>query len=140
MSAPRVSVTPDPWCGGSDRAGTAARTNERGLAVRLAAHRDTRASNNPYDPSIRYLGVSVNEVERRRSRHVLVAVAGYLATIACLVAANFLLPRLLPGDPVDALAGQSASNYSYGEESRQGTVALSRASRPRASEGPRVAA
>ncbi len=64
----------------------------------------------------------MNEVERRRARHVFVAVAGYLVTIACLVAANFLLPRLLPGDPVDTLAGQSASNYIYGEESRQALI------------------
>lgn len=45
-------------------------------------------------------------------------IGGFLATIAGLIAFNFLLPRLMPGDPVDALVAQSSSNFTFGEESR----------------------
>lgn len=38
--------------------------------------------------------------------------------MACLVSLNFLLPRLMPGDPIDALLAQGSSNFLYGEESR----------------------
>ncbi|MBA2624491.1 MAG: ABC transporter permease [Acidimicrobiia bacterium] len=44
--------------------------------------------------------------------------AGYVATIFCLLALNFLLPRLMPGDPIDALVARSSSNFTFGEESR----------------------
>lgn len=42
----------------------------------------------------------------------------YLATVFCLVVVNFLLPRLMPGDPIEALVAQSSSNFSFGEQSR----------------------
>lgn len=43
---------------------------------------------------------------------------GYLATIFALITLNFALPRLMPGDPIDALVAQSSSNFVFGEESR----------------------
>ncbi len=55
---------------------------------------------------------------RARTGRWLLGVGGYVATIACLVSVNFLLPRLMPGDPIDALVAQSSSNFLYGEESR----------------------
>ena len=55
---------------------------------------------------------------RGRTGGWLLGLGGYAATIACLVSVNFLLPRLMPGDPIDALAAQSSSNFLYGEESR----------------------
>ncbi|CAN5500902.1 ABC transporter permease [soil metagenome] len=45
-------------------------------------------------------------------------IGGYLLTILALLTLNFLLPRLMPGDPIDALVAQSASNFTFGEESR----------------------
>jgi len=42
----------------------------------------------------------------------------YLAMLFVLVSLNFALPRLLPGDPVDALIAQSSSNFTFGEQSR----------------------
>jgi len=39
-------------------------------------------------------------------------------TVAFLVALNFFLPRAMPGDPIDALLAQSATNFRFGEETR----------------------
>lgn len=39
-------------------------------------------------------------------------------TIAFLIVLNFFLPRAMPGDPIDAMVAQSASNFTFGEESR----------------------
>lgn len=58
-----------------------------------------------------------NDRTGRSGRWVL-RLAGYFATLACLLVLNFLLPRLMPGDPIEALVAQSASNFTYGEESR----------------------
>ncbi len=48
----------------------------------------------------------------------LLRLGGYVATIACLLSLNFLLPRLMPGDPIDSLLAQSSANFTLGEESR----------------------
>ncbi|MEO7557274.1 MAG: ABC transporter permease, partial [Acidimicrobiales bacterium] len=61
------------------------------------------------------------ELERKghpRLRRGAPRVAVYLATIFCLIVVNFFLPRLMPGDPIDALAAQSSSNFTFGEQSR----------------------
>lgn len=42
----------------------------------------------------------------------------YIATIFSLVVINFLVPRLMPGDPIDALVAQSSQNFTFGEETR----------------------
>ena len=55
---------------------------------------------------------------RFRTARWLLGLGGYVATITCLLSANFLLPRLMPGDPIDALVAQSSSEFLYGEESR----------------------
>lgn len=44
--------------------------------------------------------------------------SSYLSIVALLVALNFFLPRAMPGDPIDALLAQSATNFTFGEESR----------------------
>lgn len=44
--------------------------------------------------------------------------ASYLALIFSLVTLNFLLPRAMPGDPVDALLAQGSTGFSLGEQSR----------------------
>ncbi len=48
----------------------------------------------------------------------LLHLGGYLATIVALLSLNFLLPRLMPGDPVETLAAQGSANFTLGEESR----------------------
>nr|MDQ3293486.1 ABC transporter permease [Actinomycetota bacterium] len=46
-------------------------------------------------------------------------VGGFLATILALTTLNFLLPRLMPGDPIDALLAQSSSNFTLGAGGRE---------------------
>ena len=46
------------------------------------------------------------------------AVASYLVMVFALVTLNFLLPRAMPGDPIDALLSQGATGFSLGEQSR----------------------
>lgn len=59
---------------------------------------------------------------RSRPRAFLFGLLGYLVTVAGLIGLNFLLPRLLPGDPVDALVAQSADNFLYGDQSRAALI------------------
>ena len=51
---------------------------------------------------------------RRRS----VAVFAYLATVFVLLSFNFALPRLMPGDPIDALLSLGSSDYVADDETR----------------------
>ncbi|MEO7397591.1 MAG: hypothetical protein ABIW84_03410, partial [Ilumatobacteraceae bacterium] len=44
--------------------------------------------------------------------------AEYLATLFALVVLTFTLPRLMPGDPIDALVAQSSQNFSFGDQTR----------------------
>ena len=44
---------------------------------------------------------------------------GYAALVFVLVTLNFVLPRVLPGDPIDSLLAQSATTYVHGEETRE---------------------
>ncbi|HEV2758603.1 MAG TPA: ABC transporter permease, partial [Acidimicrobiales bacterium] len=44
--------------------------------------------------------------------------ASYLVMVFALVTLNFLLPRAMPGDPIDALLSQGATGFSLGEQSR----------------------
>jgi peptide/nickel transport system permease protein len=44
-----------------------------------------------------------------------VPVVTYLVTVFALVTLNFLLPRLMPGDPIDALFESGSPNYLYDE-------------------------
>jgi len=46
------------------------------------------------------------------------ALASYLALVFALVTLNFLLPRAMPGDPIDGLLAQGSSGFSLGEQSR----------------------
>jgi peptide/nickel transport system permease protein len=47
----------------------------------------------------------------RRRRSGWVTVGSYLATVFVLVTFNFALPRLMPGDPIDALMAFGSPNY-----------------------------
>lgn len=53
--------------------------------------------------------------DRRRRRG---AVASYLVMVFALVTLNFLLPRTMPGDPIDSLLAHGATGFSLGEQSR----------------------
>ncbi|MBA3802843.1 MAG: ABC transporter permease [Acidimicrobiia bacterium] len=55
---------------------------------------------------------------RRSARRRAGILGSYVATLVFLVVLNFVLPRAMPGDPVDALIAQSATNFTFGEESR----------------------
>lgn len=63
------------------------------------------------------------EQGRRHGQRWLVQLGGYGATIFALVTINFLVPRMMPGNPVDALAAQGSTNFTFG---KQGQVALAR--------------
>lgn len=51
---------------------------------------------------------------RRRSG----ALASYLVLVFSLVTLNFLLPRAMPGDPIDALLARGSTGFALGEQSR----------------------
>lgn len=52
-----------------------------------------------------------------------VPVVTYLVTGFALVTLNFLLPRLMPGDPIDALFSSGSPNYVYDEQARAALAA-----------------
>ena len=56
----------------------------------------------------------------RRAGRWWVPVAGYVATVFVLVTFNFAIPRLMPGDPIDALMAFGSPTYVQDEETRAG--------------------
>jgi peptide/nickel transport system permease protein len=46
------------------------------------------------------------------------ALASYLVMVFVLLTLNFVLPRAMPGDPIDALLARGPSGFSLGEQSR----------------------
>ncbi|HVM01332.1 MAG TPA: ABC transporter permease [Acidimicrobiales bacterium] len=59
----------------------------------------------------------------RRRRSGWVTVGSYLATVFVLVTFNFALPRLMPGDPIDALMAFGSPNYVTNDETRANLAA-----------------
>jgi hypothetical protein len=55
---------------------------------------------------------------RQVSRHLPQRLAGYLLTLWIVLTVNFLLPRLLPGDPLAALLDPQNSDYVFDAEVR----------------------
>ena len=55
---------------------------------------------------------------RRGRRRGTGAVASYLVLVAALLTLNFLLPRAMPGDPIDALLARGPVGFTLGEQSR----------------------
>jgi peptide/nickel transport system permease protein len=71
-------------------------------------------------------GLRKDARQRRRGREWRRRVAqltSYLVLVFVLLTLNFLLPRAMPGDPIDGLLGRGATGFSLGEQSR---VALER--------------
>jgi len=63
--------------------------------------------------------VSVADVGRRRtSKRRRGAFASYLVMVFILITLNFMLPRVMPGDPIDGLIAQGATGFSLGEQTR----------------------
>lgn len=58
------------------------------------------------------------EHQRRQWRRRGGSLTWYLVLAFALITLNFLLPRAMPGDPIDALLGQGAAGFSLGEGSR----------------------
>ena len=46
------------------------------------------------------------------------ALVSYLIMVVALITLNFLLPRAMPGDPIDSLLSRGALGFSLGEQSR----------------------
>ena len=44
--------------------------------------------------------------------------AAYLGMVFVLVTVNFVLPRAMPGDPIDGLLARGSAGFSLGEQSR----------------------
>jgi len=58
-------------------------------------------------------------VSRRRSRRRgTSALASYLVMVFVLITLNFLLPRTMPGDPIDGLIAQGSTGFSMGDQTR----------------------
>ena len=56
---------------------------------------------------------------RRRHRRTWPGVlASYLVMVFVLITLNFMLPRAMPGDPVEALIARGGSSFVFGEQSR----------------------
>ncbi len=89
--------------GGADEVGGAFRRREPGVG----AAGEVGSGARPHD-----------EGRRRRRRRWAGAAVSYGVTIFALVTLNFLLPRAMPGDPVDALLAQGSSGFVFGEEAR----------------------
>jgi peptide/nickel transport system permease protein len=53
-----------------------------------------------------------------RRRAALSSISSYLVMVFVLITLNFLLPRAMPGDPIEALLGQASSNFTFGEQTR----------------------
>ncbi|MGI8810421.1 MAG: ABC transporter permease [Acidimicrobiales bacterium] len=62
--------------------------------------------------------IDLDTVAARRRRPWWVAVAGYLATVFVLITFNFAIPRLMPGDPIDALMAFGSDNFVQDDETR----------------------
>ncbi len=54
----------------------------------------------------------------RRRRRWWAPLAGYLATVFILLTFNFAIPRLMPGDPIDALMAFGSPNFVYDDGTR----------------------
>ncbi len=54
----------------------------------------------------------------RRRRSAWAAVGSYAATVLVLVTLNFAIPRLMPGDPIDALLAFGSPDYVVDDETR----------------------
>ena len=61
-------------------------------------------------------GVLIDPAPRPRPRRL--HVGSYVATVFVLVTFNFALPRLMPGDPIDALMSFGSPNYVTDDETR----------------------
>ncbi|MGI9121130.1 MAG: ABC transporter permease [Acidimicrobiales bacterium] len=59
--------------------------------------------------------VPADQAQRRPLR---VAVVSYLVTVFVLITFNFALPRMMPGDPIDALMAFGSPNYVSNEQTR----------------------
>lgn len=59
----------------------------------------------------------------RRRRRRAGALASYLVMIFALVTLNFLLPRAMPGDPIDALLARGPAGFPLGEQARASMAA-----------------
>lgn len=66
----------------------------------------------------------------RRARSVVGPVVGYLVTLFALLTLNFLLPRAMPGDPVEAQLAVGSPTYLYDEKARAELAAYYGLDRP----------
>ena len=55
---------------------------------------------------------------RRHKRTWPAVIASYLVMIFVLITLNFLLPRAMPGDPVESLLSRGSNSFVFGEDSR----------------------
>ena len=63
--------------------------------------------------------IPFTEGDRRRHRRPWAgALASYLVMVFVLITLNFLLPRAMPGDPIEALVARGSSSFVFGEQSR----------------------
>lgn len=84
------------------------------------------------------LGASATDTGQRGRRHGrssrLGVLATYLLTVFLLVTLNFLLPRLMPGDPISALVDGSSPSYVQNESTRTALEAYYGLNRPLAAQ------
>jgi len=56
--------------------------------------------------------------QRRYWRRRWGALASYVVLVFALVTLNFLIPRAMPGDPIQGLVGQGSASFTFGEDTR----------------------
>ena len=56
--------------------------------------------------------------ERIRGRSWVATLVSYLVTVFLLITVNFALPRMMPGDPIDALLALGSPNYVQNDQTR----------------------
>lgn len=57
--------------------------------------------------------------QRRRRRRLAGAVGSYLGMAYALITLNFLIPRLMPGDPIEGLLGSAPSTFTFGASTKR---------------------
>ncbi|MDQ6616538.1 MAG: ABC transporter permease [Actinomycetota bacterium] len=61
---------------------------------------------------------SPDQPRRGNHRRWTSALLSYLVMVYVLITLNFLLPRLMPGDPINGLLGQASSHFNGGDQTR----------------------
>ncbi|MFN2607576.1 MAG: ABC transporter permease [Acidimicrobiales bacterium] len=64
------------------------------------------------------LGDTAAPARRSRRRRLAVSLGSYVGMVFVLLTLNFLIPRAMPGDPIQGLVGQASANFTFGDQTK----------------------